>query len=292
MMRHFTQALQDIFQNRFFNVISISTIALSVFIVSASGLFFLNADDMMDQWKKGVRIMVYLKKDTGEAERLALNSSIRALYGVADTRFISKKEALALLKEQMKQQSSLLSNLSENPLPDAYEIRMTAGSQNSETIEPLVNQLESLPSVDDVEYGQRWLGRFAHIFAVFRILGYAVSCLFFMAATFIVANTIRLVLYSRRQEVEIMRLVGATDAFIAGPFYIEGLIQGTIGGILGLATLFAAFLLLSANLSQGFSSLSIHIRFFSVGTTIFIILGSTIIGWLGCFLSLRQFLKA
>ncbi len=292
MIRHFTQALQDIVQNRFFSVVSISTISLSVFIVSASALFFLNADDMMDQWKKGVRIMVYLRQGTTEAERLALDNSMLTLYGVTATRFISKEEALSLLRKQMEQQPSLLSNLSENPLPDAYEIRMTDGSQNNDMIETLAGQLESLPPVDDVEYGQRWLGRFAHVFALFRIVGYAVSCLFFMAATFIVANTIRLVLYSRREEVEIMRFVGATDTFISGPFYIEGLLQGIIGGIIGLSALFSAFLLLSANLSQGFSSVSIHIRFFSVGTALFIILGSMVIGWLGCYLSLRQFLKA
>ncbi len=292
MIHHFIKALQDIIQNRFFNVVSVSTIALSVFIVSASGLFFLNADDMMDQWKKGVRIMVYLKQGTSEGDRLALNNSMLALYGVADTRFIPKEEALELLRKQMEQQASLLSNLSGNPLPDAYEIRMTAGSQNDETIETLANQLESLPPVEDVEYGQRWLGRFAQIFVLFRILGYAISCLFFVATTFIVANTIRLALYARREEVEIMRLVGASDTYIRGPFYIEGLVQGTVGGIIGIAVLFAAFLLLSANLSQGFSSVSIHIRFFSVGTTMLIILGSTIIGWLGCHLSLRQFLRA
>jgi cell division transport system permease protein len=269
-----------------------STIALSVFIVSASGLFFLNADDLMDQWKKGVRIMVYLTQDTTEAERLALNDSMLGLYGVASTRFISKTEALNLLKKQMTQQSSLLSNLAENPLPHAYEIRMMDSSQDNEAIETLADHLRALPLIDDVEYGQRWLGRFAHVFALFRIAGYAVSCLFSMAAAFIVANTIRLVLYSRREEVEIMRLVGATDAFIRGPFYMVGLIQGTIGGIIGLSALFVVFLLMSANLSQGFSSVSIDIRFFDIGTTALIILASMVIGWLGCHLSLRQFLKA
>jgi len=292
MMRYIKQAFKDILQNGFLSTICIIIIALSVFIVSAFGLFFENANDVMKTWEEGVRIMVYLKNGlSGEAVENQKNR-ISQLYGVASIRFISKKEALSLLKEKMQHQSSLLENLSENPLPDAFEVRMTAESQNSKSIESLAGLLESIPAVDDVEYGQRWLGRFAHVFHIFRIAGYAISCLFFMATAFIIANTIRLILYSRREEIEIMRLVGATDTFIRSPIYIEGLIQGAIGGIIGVLTLFAVSKLVSTNLVQGFQTGFFHIRFFSIPTVCVIILCSMFTGWLGCYLSLRQFLKA
>lgn len=292
MIHYLKPAIQDLIDNRFLSVVAIITIALSIFIVSALGLFFLNADDMMTAWKRGVRIMVYLTPDTTEEERSDMEEGIHKMYGVAGVRYISKEEGLALLKQQMHQQSSLLADLSENPLPDAFEIKMTRTSQNNETIETLADQLKALPLVDDLEYGQRWLGRFSQIFSLFRLAGYAISCLFFMATAFIVANTIRLVLYSRREEVEIMRLVGASDTFIKVPFYVEALIQGAIGGTIGITALFITFMLISSNLSDGFSAFLFHIRFFSVGVSFAFILGSMIIGWLGCFLSLRQFLKA
>jgi cell division transport system permease protein len=245
----------------------------------------------MNSWKKGINIIAYLKPDISEANLLDIKSKIQGFYGVAEVEFISKEEAMKRLREQIKRQSSLLDGLNENPLPDAFEIRLTGQASNSEKIENLAVQIESLPEIDDVEYGQRWIGRFVKVFELFRLTGYAMSGLFFIAAVFIVANTIRLVIYSRREEIEIMRLVGATDRFIKVPFYIEGIIQGAIGGIIGLAALFAAFIYISTNVEHGLSSDLLHIRFFSLRLSITIILCSMLVGWLGCFISLRQFLK-
>jgi len=291
MIRYCRQAIKDILQNGFLSTICIIIIALSVFIVSAFGLFFENVNDIMKTWEKGVRIMVYLKKEFSEDALDELKNKIRHLYRVDSVRFISKKEALSLLKGQMRHQSSLLDNLSENPLPDALEVRMTVESQSNQSVETLAKLIQSIPLVDDVEYGQRWFGRFAHVFHLFRLAGYAISCLFFMATAFIVGNTIRLILYSRREEIEIMRLVGATDAFIKGPIYIEGLIQGAIGGIIGILFLFMVSTLVSTKIAQGFQSVFFHIRFFSMTTVLGIVLCSIVTGWLGCFLSLKQFLK-
>jgi cell division transport system permease protein len=189
----------------------------------------------------------------------------------------------------MKRQSSLLTNLKRNPLPDAFEIRMLPESQSEAAMEVLAQGLGRLPEVDQVEYGQQWIGRISSVVGLFRLAGYALGALFFMASVFIVANTVRLVLYSRRQEVEIMRLVGATDRFIKTPFYIEGLILGAVGGSLGLATLLACYLLVAANLAQGFAGALLDLRFLPP-SAIFGILGcSMLVGWLGCFLSMRQF---
>jgi cell division transport system permease protein len=115
--------------------------------------------------------------------------------------------------------------------------------------------------------------------------------LFLVATVLIVANTIRLVLYSRKEEVEIMRLVGATDGFIKAPFYIEGLIQGALGGIVGLGALFLLFLFISSNVGHNLTSSLFTIRFLSWETFLGIWVCSMFVGWIGCFISLKQFLK-
>jgi cell division transport system permease protein len=291
MLLQYKRAIQDIREHKFLNVITIITIAISILIASAFALFFINASNIMNTWKKGVRIMAYLKPEMPHIKVSELKLKIKGLYGVRDAEFISKEEALKRLKDQMKRQASLFADLKENPLPDAFEIRMIAAYQDQKKIEELATRLESLPEIKEVEYGQRWLNKFTNIFNLFRLTGFAMGGLFFLAAVLIVANTSRLVLYARREEVEIMRLVGATDSFIRAPFYIEGVIQGALGGIIGLAALFITFMVVSSNVEQGFAADLFTIRFLSVGALCGILLGSMFVGWLGCYLSLKQFLK-
>jgi len=285
------RAIQDILGNRFLNMVTVITIALSILIVSSFTLFFINATDVMDVWKKGIRIMAYLKPAHVRKNLADIRQAIQSITGVQDAIFVSKEEALNLLKAQMRRQASLFENLKENPLPDAFEVRIIPSSQSGEEVEMLAARIESLPEIEEVEYGQSWVGRFTSIINLFRLAGYAIGALFFMAAVFIVANTIRIVLYSRREEIEIMRLVGAADGFIKIPFYIEGLILGALGGIIGISALLLIFLLISANVQQSLASGLFQLRFLSMEGMCGILAGSMFAGWLGCYLSLKQFLK-
>ncbi|MEJ2165777.1 MAG: permease-like cell division protein FtsX [Desulfobacterales bacterium] len=291
-MLFFRRALDDIFKNIFLNLITIITISLSILITSAFILFFINTGEVMNSWQKGLRIMAYLKPGVGKADLAYLKQAIQSLDGVQHVRYIPKEEALKQLKSQMQHQASLFENLSENPLPDSFEIRMTASADSWQKIESLAARIEIMAQVEDVEYGQRWIGRFIHMFNLFRLAGYAMGVLFFMAAIFIVANTIRLVIYSRREEVEIMRLVGATDNFIKIPFYFEGIIQGALGAIFGLGLLYIAFLFIASNVKQGLLPGLFRVMFLPPEILGWILLGSMLVGWLGCYISLKQFLKA
>ncbi len=292
-MTFYTQhAIKDILGNRFLNAVTIITIALSVLIISTFGLFFLNAQDMFNTWKKGVRIMVYLVPETTEAQRLDTHDRLRTIAGIQHIRFISRDDALKLMRERMRRQRSLLDNLRENPLPDAFEVTLLTDADAPEKIEFLAQRIEGLSSVAEVEYGQQWIKRFAYFFNLFTLAGYGMGAMFFMATVFIAANTIRLMLYSRREEIHIMRLVGATDNFIRIPFYLEGLIQGFSGGLIGLLVLYGVFSALGSRFEQTLSVEMVTIRFFSVGICAAIVACGMATSLLGCFFSLKQFLKA
>jgi len=291
MRLYIKKALVDILDNRFLNTVTILTIAFSILTVSSFSLFIMNTNTLLESWKKSIRVMVYLKPSTAPTAFKSLEAKIKAMDGIENVVFIPRAQALKQLKTQMERHASLLDRLERNPLPDAFEVRMVVDNRNLENVENLARKLERLVAVEEVEYGQKWLGRFSPVIKLFSLAGYILGGMFLMAAIFFVANTVRLVIYSRRDEIEIMRLVGAESEFIKAPLYIQGLIQGFLGGVLGLAGLLAAYLAVSAQVQQGFGAGAFEIRFFPVAAYAGIILASMFVGWLGCFLSLKQFLK-
>ena len=287
----FKKALQDILSNRFLNSVTIVTIGLSILIVSSFALFFINTNALLDSWRKGIRVLVYLEPQATEANRLDLRYQIQQMENVQEMHFISKVAALKQLKDQMSHHSSLLENLKQNPLPDAFEIRIIDTSRELNKVAALAEKIKALPQVEEVEYGQHWVAKFSHIINIFKFVGYAMGGLFFIATLFIIANTIRLVLYSRKEEIEIMRLVGSNDRFIKAPFYIEGLILSALGGIVGLAFLFAAYRFILSKFQTSLSLGLLEIKFLSVEQFFLFVGGSMLVGWIGCYLSLKQFLK-
>jgi cell division transport system permease protein len=291
MYRFWQRALRDISANKFLNVITTVTIALSVLIVSAFGLLALNLNALMDKWRHGVRVLVYLESRVSESQRQALEDQIRRIQGVAGITFISKEEGLAGMKQRMRILETLLADLENNPLPDTFEVSLDAAALESDRIDALVSAIQGMPHVEEVTYGKVWLNRFTGLVHLARVGGGAMGGLFGVAAMFIVANTIRLVLYSRQQEIEIMRLIGASDRFIKAPFYMQGVIQGFFGGAAGLAALYGLFQIAATRIG-GYLPIGFgHIRYFSAAT-VFLILGSAMaVGWIGCYLSLKGFLR-
>ncbi len=291
-MTHFVKkALADIRSNRFLNLITIITISLSILVVSVFLLFFENASRVIESWNQGGRAMIYLAKDFNPDHLPELKARINAMGEIDEMVYISKTQALDQLKKNMSSQSTFLKTLKENPLPDALEIRMKSYNSFDE-VQQFAQSIKAIEIVEDVEYGQGWLGRFLKIFNLFKITGYAMCSLFFLIALFITANTVRLAFYSRKLEVEIMRLVGATETFIKAPFYVEGLLQGFFGGVMGLAILLVTYLIVASGITQNLASyLYFDIKFLSIKMIMLIIVGSTFLGWFGCYLSLKQILK-
>ena len=288
---YFTRALNDLKDNTLLNVLTFITIALSVLIVSTFALFMTNAGNVLDAWEKGIRMIVYIKQNVPRAEIDNLQNDIRQMKGVTEVRFVSREAGLERLKKQMQGQLSLLTNLTENPLPDTLEVWFSAGDKTWRQIEMLAINIESSHLVEDVEYGQNWMKRFTSFLNLFKVTGGLMGAVFFMATVFIIANTIRLLFYAKSDEMKIMRLVGATDSFIKAPFYIEGLLLGGAGGITGVLVLYLGYVLIITNVDLNFVSFYFTIKFLSCPISMAIVLFSMATGWMGCYIALRQLLK-
>jgi cell division transport system permease protein len=285
------RALEDIANNKFLHIVSVVTIALSVFIVSAFSLFFNNATDFLDAWRSGVRITAYLKDNTTESQRIGVMGTIRKFSGVSAVEFISKDDAYDDLKEKIGKQSSLLEGLDKNPLPDSVEITLADSYRRLEDIEKLAKAIGERLYVEDVEYAQKWLYRFNGIYNLFKVTGMVLASIFFIATLLIIANTIRLVMYSRRDEIEIIRIIGADEEFIKYPLFFEAVVQGFLGGVAGILMLYLAFILTVPNFAPNMVFAFFEIRFISVKFSLAIVFCSMMIGWMGCFFSIRKFLK-
>jgi len=285
--RHAKRALADILANRFLNAVTVVTVSLAVLIVGAALLFYVNTRGVLGAWQQETRILAYLRTDAGAAAP-SLKRTIEAIDGVRLARFIPREEALQELKAQMPNQASLFEHLEENPLPDAFEIELNPAAEGWERIDAIAERIGALAAVEAVEYGRKWAAALQGIVRVLRSVGAAMIGLFFVAAVSIVASTTRLAIYSRREEVEIMRLVGAAEGFIKAPFYITGLVQGLVGGAAGLAALFGFFNAVMDHIGTGARSGVLPIRFLSVEEMAAVIAGSMLVGGLGAFISLRQ----
>lgn len=290
---YFKRAIKNIKENGFISCLTIVTISLLVLMVSTFILFIDNAGRVMDSWKTGIRIMVYLKPDLSDSAIDMLKEKISDFQEVEEVWFIPREQALDLLKKQMGHQAPILDDLKVNPLPDAFEIAIGKGpGQHALTydqIQILAANIRRFSQVEQVEYGQQWLERFSSIFDFFRMIGFAIGSVIVFAATFILANTIRLIVYARQDELQIMRLVGAYDRFIKTPFYLQSIILGGLGAAIGLAVLYAGYNYWFSSAETWF--LSVDIGFLSSRVCMVIIFSSMFLGWLGCHFSLKKFLK-
>lgn len=285
------RAFGDYARYRFLYGICLFTIALSVFIVGAFALFFVNAGDLMRQWQKGIRITAYLGPNVSAQQASALAQEVSRYPGVAGVSYIPKEEGLAWLKNQIKDRSSLLEGLEENPLPDALEVRPAGNMENVEDLGRLAGKIAAQPGVAEVAYARNWLRRFYGIYSLFQVTAAVMVTLIFMAIMFILANTIRLILYSRREEIEITRIIGADEAFLKYPLYLESALLGFFGGLAGLLLLYGAFVLLMPRFSPEGLLPFFRVRFIPQSWTLIILISSVFVGWLGCFFSVRRFLR-
>lgn len=245
----------------------------------------------MESWKRGIRIIAYLEQDTDPAAREEVLSGIRSYDGVGDVAYVAGDEAFEWLKSEIGRQTALLDGLSENPLPDSIEVSLSADIGGGGAISELAERIAALDGVGEVEYARQWLERFDGIYNLFRLTSMVLIGLIGAAVILIVANTIRLILYSRIEEIRITRIIGADDAFIKYPLYMEGAMLGLAGGAAGLLLLYGAFAATVPQLESAGLLVYFEVRFLPWRTALTILSASMIIGWFGCYLSIRRFLK-
>lgn len=289
----FRQARQNLIQNPGLNAITLGTITLSFLMLGLFLVLFLNTKGLLEDWGGRIRVTAYLGGSPGQEQLTRLREKVRGFEEVLEVKVCSKEEALKLLEEKMPERKELLRGLPRNPLPASLEIRLKGEYQSSEGVETLVRKLRGVPEIEDVQYGSDWLERFSAFMALLKGLGLGLGGLLLLSTIIVISNTIRLSIFARREEIEIMRSVGATGLFIRAPFYFEGLLQGLLGAVLALAILFALFQLFLSKVYEPLRSLlgNYPAQFLSLEQMAAVALGGVVLGLFGTQVSVGRYLR-
>ena len=286
----FRQALENIFENRLVHLVGVGTMVIAFLIFDAFVLAFVNINVWTQERGRTLTMSIYFKVDP---EKSAIEDIRRELldYPVSITKFISKNDAMKSLRRQLGEKAGLLDGLKENPLPASLEIILSRDEIDDSLPYDLKKKLERIENVDEVQYSQEWIDRIQAVMGAVEIVGLVFGGLLFLAALFIVTNTIKLTIYSRKDEIEILKLVGATNGFVKTPFLIEGSIQGFLGGSVAIIILFLGYLIVTSELDLRIGFGALDLVFLSPEFILLLVATSIITGFIGSTVSLGRFFR-
>ena len=264
--------------------------AISLLIVGSFLLVAENLGRAAEEWQGRSRVVVYLESDATPQQAQAVEQFLASKPELAKKRYVSREEALARFRRWFANLSEVVGQLDENPFPPSYEIDVEPRLAQAASFHRNIAALKAMPGVDQVQHDWEWIARLRRVVSVINIAGLVAGGILAVAAAFTIANVIRLTMMLYREEIEIMRLVGATERIIRGPFIIEGFLQGLIGGVLSIVLLYAAYEAAKRSLA---STTSVMWGFLFTGFLPWqkiaaLIAGGMMAGWFGSWLSVRE----
>ncbi|PIV19989.1 MAG: ABC transporter permease [Deltaproteobacteria bacterium CG_4_8_14_3_um_filter_45_9] len=287
------RTFQNMMGNLFSNLITIGIIAISMLIFSTFTLLAFNLTNFLKIWEDKIEVIAYLKRGTPSSEVEPLLKKTRLLEGVETVRYVSPYDAMGFMETKLGGQKNLLEGIQPAVLPPSFEIQMKKDYRNSTKIKEVVAHLKEIPQFEEIQYGQEWVETFSVLVHILRLTQWILGGLLLIAVVFITSNTLQLTISSRREEIEVMHWVGTSPSFIRIPFYLEGLIQGFLGGGLAILFLFllhqGLFLYIPPSMQAWLAK--IPVLFLPLETIAWILLGGMVLGFFGSFVASMRVLK-
>ncbi len=223
-------------------ILSAAMVALALFVVGVFGVVTYNLHQALTQIEERVEVVAYVRDDVLEDQVRELEGVLLELEEVRAVRFVSREDALLTARETLGEFEDLFSGLQVNPLPASLEVELQPGFRNPEAVARVAGLARRHPNVEDVAYGGDWVDRL-HLLRQVGAIGTAIlGMAFSLVAALIIATAVRIAIFARRDEIQVMRLVGATNGFIRRPFLLEGFLTGIAGGLLAAGLTYSAYL--------------------------------------------------
>jgi cell division transport system permease protein len=241
----FQEALASLGRQRVSVLLSVLTIGAALLVLGGFLLVAVNLDRAVSTWSAAAEFSVYLNDDVSPEQRVALNTLLGSHPAVASREYVSKADAVVRFKRDFPDLAAGLAEMLNNPLPASIEVRLNPAKADGVTLEAFARQLMETAGVADVRFDRRWLERLGQIASGVRWAGWILGAVLLIASVLTVATVVRLALHARRDEVDIMQLMGAPIGLLRGPLVVEGILQGGAGALAALVALYAGYALVS-----------------------------------------------
>ena len=285
----FKEALKSMKRNGLMTLASISTVALSLFMLGVFLCGVINLNNMASSLENQVQLSIYLKDGLTTDQIMSVGKQIKAIPNLKHLEFVNKEQAMKEFKARLGDQQQLVNALGDvNPLPNSYVLTF----DNPSDVKATAKLAATFQGVESTHYGQDIVEELFRITQVIRIGGIVLIGFLAAATLFIISNTIRLTVFARRKEIAIMKYVGATNGFIRWPFLIEGMLLGLVGAVIAVLCVgeFYHFITMEVSESLAFFPLVPMFPFF-YDVAIYILGGGIIVGAIGSTISLKQYMK-
>jgi len=286
---YIVDALRSLKRNKTVSMASVATVAATLFILGVFLLIVFNVNSAIQELGSKLEVKIYLKDSITISEKSSLERALNNVTGVSEIDFEDKADALEKVKKQFGEESKALVEgfEKENPFPNAYIVRV----EKPEVVNNVVKAIEGLSGIEKIKDVREIVEKIIKITNTLKIIGLALFVILISVSLFLIGNTIKLTVYSRKKEIGIMKYVGATDWFIRWPFIIEGMLLGITGAIISTGVLYYVYKMIFqkfANALLGFTLINPH---FILSTTLWqFMLGGLFIGAIGSIISIRKFL--
>jgi cell division transport system permease protein len=293
-MKILKTTLSNIKSNKQLFFASVGTITTALSILGLFLFVYINLNSVLSFWNDQVQLIVYLDDEISSGERKQLEKLFSSNSKVDSFDFVSRDKAWENFQSMFSEKASFLKSIGFNPLPASYNLKIKSSSERLKSIRSLAKKLNREDGVESVEYGEEWINRFEAFMVLMRVFLLALGILLCLGAVLIISNTVKLSVLSRKSEVELMLLTGATPGFIKIPFFLEGIFHGVLGALISLSLMKGIHLYLVSRFQGSIETFGrgMDFQFIPPPFVMVIILTSILMGWLGSYLSLQQFLGA
>ena len=292
MINIIRSSLSNIKSNKQLFLFSITTNFIAFSVLSLFFLMFFNLNILFSTWDKHVQLIVYLNDDTSRKNKNNIERLFETNKHIESVVFISREQAWKNIQIKYSAGSNFITSLDFNPLPDSYVIKFKDEGNRLKHIKDFSVKIVSHKGVESIEYGEKWISRFEHFIIFLRGFIATFGVILLSGMILIVANTIKLSIYTRKEEINLMSLLGATNRFIKSPLLLEGVLQGISGSLLALAAVKLIHLYIVFKFQGSLESTfrGVEVQFLSYPLIYSLIFAGVIIGFIGSLFAVNQFL--